>query len=255
MNDVVKLSYIDETIAVIALEDKESRNTFTRALAQGIDDSFRTIREEQRAKVVIVHGHDNFFSCGGTQEELINLYKSLTGKSEQKMTFNDLGFFRAMLDCELPCISAMQGHAIGGGLAFGSYADMLIMSENALYATNFMKYGFTPGMGATYIVPLKFGQVIGSEMLFSAVNYQGKELKNRGIGAQVLKSEEVIPAAIKLAKELNNKPRISLIQLKNERVRNIRAEIDGVIDRELKMHEITFQQPEVLQRIESLFGK
>lgn len=255
MSDVVKLSYIDKTIAVIALEDKSSSNTFTSAFVKGIEESFHTIFEEQRAKVVVVHGYDNFFSCGGTQEELFKLFNSISGKSEQKFTFNDLGFFRSMLDCELPCIAAMQGHALGGGLAFASYADLMILSENALYATNFMKYGFTPGMGATYMIPLKFGQVLGNEMLFSAANFQGKELKNRGISAQVLKREEVIPAAIKLAKELNNKPRLSLIELKKERARTIRIEIEGVIERELKMHELTFKQPEVLQKIQTLFGK
>ena len=51
----------------------------------------------------------------------------------------------------------MQGHGIGGGFVVGLFADFVILSRESVYSTNFMKYKFTPGMGATYIVPKKIG--------------------------------------------------------------------------------------------------
>ena len=82
-------------------------------------------------------------------------------------------------------ISAMQGHALGGGLAFGCFADIIVMGVECIYSANFMKYGFTPGMGATYIIPRKFGEVLGTEMLLTAKNYYGSELKERGASAKI----------------------------------------------------------------------
>lgn len=35
----------------------------------------------------------------------------------------------------------------------GLFADIVILSRESVYTANFMKYGFTPGMGATFIVP------------------------------------------------------------------------------------------------------
>ncbi len=49
-----------------------------------------------------------------------------------------------------------------------------------------MKYGFTPGMGATYIVPEKLGIVLGEEMLFTAANFSGAALEKRGVPFEVL---------------------------------------------------------------------
>src|SRR5690242_18120998 len=120
MTDAVKLQYPEPTIAQIILEDREYRNTFSTALIQGLTTAFTSLKPE--TKVVIVHGYENYFCCGGTQEELLKL-------SEGKMTFADLGFYRLLLDCEIPTIAAMQGHALGGGLVFGCYADIILMAE------------------------------------------------------------------------------------------------------------------------------
>jgi polyketide biosynthesis enoyl-CoA hydratase PksI len=58
-----------------------------------------------------------------------------------------------------------------------------------------------------------------------------------------------------LARTLAEKPRLSLITLKEHLARDIRAKIPEIIEQELKMHDITFHQLEVKQRIESLFGQ
>ena len=117
-----------------------------------------------------------------------------------------------------------------------------------------MKYGFTPGMGSTYIVPRKFGPVLGREMLFSAKNYHGEQLKERGVSAHVVSKKEVINTAITLAKELADKPLTSLKLLKETLAEKIREELPKAIDRELAMHDVSFAQPEVRERIEALFG-
>jgi polyketide biosynthesis enoyl-CoA hydratase PksI len=247
MENVVRLNYIGSEIAVVVLEDRINRNTFSRALIEGLMNVFNIISQNNMLKVVVIHGYDNYFCCGGTKEELLNIFSG-------KITFNDLAFYRLLLDCEIPTIAAMQGHAIGGGLAFACYADLMVIAEECLYSTNFMKYGFTPGMGATYMVPEKFGNTIGHEMLYGAKNYHGGILRDRGISIPVVKKIEVIPTALSLAKELADKPRTSLTLLKQHLIQHIKQTLPMIIEQELAMHQITFSQPEVKQRIDTLFG-
>jgi len=247
-NDIVKLTYPEVDIALVAMEERTHRNTFSRALIEGLMIAFEEIREHPAVKVVVLHGYDNYFCCGGAQKELIDIY-------EGKINFSDLPIYRLLLDCEVPTISAMQGHALGGGLAFGCYADMIVMAQESMYSANFMKYGFTPGMGATYIIPHKFGTLLGGELLFSANNYHGGVLRERGISARVVKKSDVIPAAIALARDLANKPLVSLKLLKAHLTRRIKTELPTIIEQELAMHEVSFAQPEVKERIETLFGR
>lgn len=247
MSEVVKLIYPEPSIAHVIMEDRVSKNTFSSELISGLINVFETIKKSSQIKVVVIQGFDNYFCCGGTQEELLKIY-------EGKITFTDLAFYRCLLDCEVPVIAAMQGHAIGGGLTFGCYADFIVMGEECIYATNFMKYGFTPGMGATYIVPKKLGEMLGYEMLYSAKNYYGGELKQRGVSVSVTKKQEVISTAMALAKELSAKTLVALKLLKQHVTERIKSELPDIIEKELAMHAVSFKQPEVKERIEILFG-
>jgi polyketide biosynthesis enoyl-CoA hydratase PksI len=166
-----------------------------------------------------------------------------------------LSIYDLLIKCEVPVIAAMQGHALGGGMVFGSSADIMVMAEECIYSTNFMKYGFTPGVGATYIIPKKFGQVLGTEMLMTARNYYGGELKERGAAAKIVRKVDVIDTAMEIAQDLSAKPLISLKILKDHLTRQIRLELPDIIERELEMHRITFTQPEVTNMIEKHYFK
>ncbi|MBA2610940.1 MAG: enoyl-CoA hydratase/isomerase family protein, partial [Bacteroidetes bacterium] len=226
--------------------DRAAKNTFSRQLIDGLHQVFNELQQNPTVKVVVIHGYDTYFCCGGTQEELMAIFSG-------KLTFTDLDFYRILLDCEVPVIAAMQGHAIGGGLAFACYADMLVLAEEAIYSTNFMKYGFTPGMGATYMIPYKFGSTIGHELLYSANTYHGGVLRDKGIPVPVVKKIEVIPKAMQLAQQLADKPQYSLKILKQHLTQEVRAKLPIIIEQELAMHRETFHQLEVRQRIEALF--
>ena len=130
-----------------------------------------------------------------------------------------------------------------------------MLAEEAIYSANFMKYGFTPGMGATLVVPEKFGVALGSEMLLTAGGYQGGELARRGVGIHVVKRKEVVALALRIAREMADKPRVSLVLLKQQLTANIRAALPATVAAERKMHETTFTGDEVRERIENRFGK
>ena len=132
MGQVVQLTELEKGIVQITMEDKSSRNTFSKELITGIIASFEKIKNNSTYKVVILTGYENYFCCGGTKDELVSIYKKEIG-------FNDLNFFTLPLDCEIPVISAMQGHGIGGGFVFGLYADFSILGKENIYTTNFMK--------------------------------------------------------------------------------------------------------------------
>lgn len=193
-------------------------------------------------------GYDSYFASGGTQEGLLAIH-------DGKAKFNDLNIYSLALDCPIPVIAAMQGHGIGGGFVMGLFADFVVLSRESVYTANFMKYGFTPGMCATCILPEKLGFSLAEEMLLSARTFRGAELEKRGIPFPVLPWAEVLGYALELAREVAEKPRVSLITLKDHLVAHIREKLPGFIEKEVAMHEKTFHQADVRERIVTLFGK
>lgn len=245
---VVELFEMEEGIIQIKMHDREHKNAFTHELIEGLGQSFKMILNNSSYKVVILTGYDSYFATGGTQEGLLAIH-------ERVSKFTDENIYSLALECEVPVIAAMQGHAVGGGFIMGLFSDFVILSKESIYTTNFMKYGFTPGMGATCIVPKKLGFSLGEELLLNGENYRGIELEKRGIPFPVLPRKEVISYAMELARQLAEKPRFSLITLKNHLVAPLREQLPKFVEQELIMHEKTFHQAEVKERITNLFGK
>jgi polyketide biosynthesis enoyl-CoA hydratase PksI len=246
MEAVIKLDWLDQGIALVTMEDRGSKNRSSPEFMQGIRLAFQEIAAKGDAKVVVVTGYDNYFCCGGTRAELEIL-------SSQKAIFTDFPFYDQLLRCELPVVAAMQGHAIGAGLAFAAYADILVLAEESLYGANFLDLGIPPGVGATWIIPRKFGAVLGWEMLLTARNYYGWELRQRGAAANFTKKAEVVAFALSIARGIAVKPGIALRQVKRSFYESIREEFSDAIQRELQTHAIAFADPEIRQRIKNSY--
>ena len=245
---VVDMKEIEAGIVLVKMEDRVHRNTFSPELIDGLKHSFEAIGKNDTYKVVILTGYDNYFCSGGTQEGLLAI-------NEGKAQFTEANIYSLPLECKIPVISAMQGHGIGGGFAFGLFSDFVILGRESVYTTNFMKYGFTPGMGSSLILTEKLGLCLAQEFLFTARNFRGGELEKRGIPFKVLPREKVFHHALTLAREIAEKPRISLVILKDHMVQPLREKLPAVIEKELVMHDKTFHLPETKERIMHLFGR
>jgi polyketide biosynthesis enoyl-CoA hydratase PksI len=246
-SSVVVVKEVAPHVIQVVMCDREHKNMFSTALVKGLVDAFTQIAEHPHHKVVILTGYDCYFLSGGDHAGLLAL-------QEARARFTDNRLYRLLLDCPLPVISAMQGHGIGGGFAFGLFADSVILSRESVYTANFMNFGFTPGMGATCILPRKLGPVLAAEMLLSARTYRGGELEKRGVGIPVLKRQEVLPFALELASDIAQKPRKSLILLKDNLTKDLRSALPSFIEEELAMHEVTFHAQEVRDRISRTFA-
>lgn len=245
---VIDMHEVEPGIVRVIMQDRLHKNTFSEDLIFGLLDTFKIINENENYKVVILTGYDSYFATGGTQDGLLAIH-------DGRASFTDANIYSLALDCKIPVIAAMQGHGVGGGFVMGLFADFVILSRESIYTTNFMRYGFTPGMGATYILPKKLGISLAEELLIGAGNYRGAELEKRGIPFPVLPRAEVGDYALELARQVAGKPRLSLITLKDHLVESIRNELQPVIDKEVLMHDRTFHQAEVKDRINVLFGK
>ncbi|SMO31796.1 Enoyl-CoA hydratase/carnithine racemase [Melghirimyces algeriensis] len=244
---VVELQEVESGIFQVTMQERTHKNTFSTELITGLMQVFESLRANKDCKVVILTGYDTYFACGGTQEGLLALYE---GKA--KMT--DLHLYSLPLECDVPIIAAMQGHGLGGGLCLGLFCDFVIMSRESTYACNHMSYGFTPGDGATLILPRVLGYPLAQELLFTGKNVKGTELADRGASVPILPRKEVLPHARKMARELAEKPRESLMLLKQHMVTSLKADLTEVVEKEWAMQEKTLvHRSDVLEKMMPAF--
>lgn len=247
LSDKVLLKVVDREIALVTMCDQENRNMFSKEIIEGMQYQFHQIQKMDSIKVIVVTGYDHIFSMGGTKEQLMDI-------ADQKMSFTNEPFiYRGFMETNLPVISAMQGHASGGGMLLGLYADISIMALEAVYSAPFMKLGFTPGMGATYILKEKLGGNIATEMMYTARMYTGEELEKHGASVLFYPQADVLKEALNLARQLCKKRKKALVTLKKELAGRRLAELPYYIEREADMHQDTFAGSEVKEKIRRYF--
>lgn len=247
--DVVHVHTFGNGVVQVTLADTANKNMFSNAFSEGLTQAFEHIASVSTYKVVVIIGYNQYFACGGTKSGLQEIYNG-------RARFTDNDIHSLPLRCHLPTIAAMQGHAIGGGWSLGMFCDVPIFSEESIYQTPYMQYGFTPGAGSTLIFPARLGPNLSREILFAGREYQGAELKLRGIEMPVLPRSQVLGYALKLAHHLTKFSKDELVQRKVQATVGLRDLLDTVHTQELAMHEKTFVgQSQVLKNIHERFDR
>jgi 4-carboxy-3-alkylbut-2-enoyl-[acp] decarboxylase len=244
---VVTVTRPHRHVALLRMRDDEHANMFTPALREETTRALKALEGDADTKVVVVCGSDKYFCCGGTQRELLDLI-------DGRETFDTRPFYRLLFDCALPTVAALAGHALGAGLLFGLYADIPILARGSSYSANFMSYGFTPGAGATAILPAKLGWPLATEMLLTANAFRGEELAARCPSLRFADKDTVEAEALAIARDLSVKPRQSLMLLKDGLRHELRTRLSEAIARELAMHTVSFGLPEVREAVQRRFG-
>ncbi|MEU3520617.1 polyketide synthase [Streptomyces sp. NPDC006654] len=234
-------------LAQVTLADSSHGNRITPEVRTALPAALREAAANPSTHVIVLAGLPGVFCAGGTLEDLT--------ANEDVRTPQGWDFVRAAADCPLPVVVAAQGHAIGGGLLLALYADVTVLSETSSYAANFLTYGFTPCLGATHVLPAVLGQALGTEMLYTARPYRGRELAARGAGVTVAPHDEVLPRAHALARRIAQAPRRTLELLKQEMAAPARQLAQAALERELVHHTTTLTAPETQRRIAELYPR
>ncbi len=239
----VTLDVSPEGIAVLRMHDPEGNNALSREMVTGLESSFFELAQRTDVRVVVLAGTAEVFSSGASREILEEL---VTGKLAPR----DLLLPRAIFNIPVPTIAAMEGHAIGGGLALGICADIVLIARESRYGCSFMNLGFTPGMATTRILEQLVSSAVAHEMLFTGQPLKGSHFEYRSGFNYILPRGEVMAKAMDLAARIAEKPRVPLLLLKSVLSMSKRALFEQARTVETLMHQISFQGTDVERLIQ-----
>lgn len=246
-SDVVSASIDTSGVVLLEMHDRNEKNMFSKAMVSSLETAFDYINAHENAKVVVLTGYDSYFCSGGNKDTLLAIQQG-------DVKFTDEKAFELPLYCKLPVVAAMQGHGIGAGWAMGLFSDVSYFSEESKYLSPYMNYGFTPGAGATLILPNKIARDIAWESLFSGIEFSGSELQKRNINHPVLPRNVVLDAARNNAETVAKLPRQILCFIKARLNQHLVERLGSFYEQELDMHAQTFVgQSDTLAKINGSF--
>lgn len=104
--------------------------------------------------------------------------------------------FKAVYECAVPVIAAVQGHCLGGGIGLVGNADIIIASEDATFGLPEVKQG---ALGAATHLARLVPQHRVRAMVYTTDVATAQELHRFGSVLEVTSRQELLPTARKLA--------------------------------------------------------
>ncbi len=237
-------------VAEIRMNDPACHNSIEDPMCAGMADAVRTAVADPHTRVILLLGLEDVFCSGHARRWLLGADR----QADQRDDFVPaVDFIRTAITCPLPVAAAMRGSAAGGGLLLGLYAELPVLSQDSVYATTFMTYGFTPGLGSTVLLPARLGLGLGTEMLLTGRGYTGSELRTRGAPVTVAAHDSVETTARAVAQRVARAPRRSLEALKALLTGELLAATAAALQRETPVQSETVALPQVQELIRNLY--
>lgn len=233
----------DDGIVRVEMRDLEQRNLLTDQFVDELMVTLNHLSADNTLKAVVLCGQKDVFSGGGSLEMLRTI---AAGEAHAK----DLLLPAMLIGFPVPIIAAIEGHAVGAGLVVALCCDITVASESARYGANFTSMGFTPGLGATSLLPALVGYGFATEMMLTAKLYKGRELAGRNLFTHIVPGSNVLAMATDIAQRIAERPRHLLTLLKSELAMARRHMILEAQSREHVMHQVCFSRPETRALIE-----
>ena len=187
-----------ENIVVLKIDRPERRNALSRAVVEAIDSELNLIKKDRDIRVLIISGEKNF-AAGADIEEMAEL----TPKEANVFSFSRT--FLKLENLEIPTIAAISGYALGGGLELALACDLRIASEDAKIGLPEINLGIMPGAGGTVRLTRLIGEAKAKELIFLGESLTASEAYQFGIINRIVKNEELMTEAFKLAEKLSEK--------------------------------------------------
>ncbi len=195
-------------IAIVTL-DRPPVNAVNNETFVQIHDVFATLGDDRDVRVAIFTGAGDKAFCAGAD---LSPPDGTPRSERHPRDLTDPGYLAreamwAIIDCAVPVIGAINGYALGAGLAYAACCDMLVASENARFGTPEINVGL---LGASAHLSLMMGRHKAREMFLTGEQVSAQEMYRIGAVREVTAPDKLMDAAMELARELAAKSPIAM---------------------------------------------
>jgi len=143
---------VREDIAIVQFDRPEVMNALSTQMRAEITHAAKRAPEE--ARVLVLTGKGRAF-CSG--QDLGDSRSIAATDLERTLRDEYIPMIRAVSDCAVPTIAAVNGPAAGAGANLALAADVVIASDEASFLQAFARIGLIPDAGGTYWLPRQIG--------------------------------------------------------------------------------------------------
>ncbi len=209
--ETIKLESPQEHVVVVTLNRPEVVNAMNTQMGIDLLDAFLDLGSRPNdQRCIVLTGAGRVF-CGGGDLKQRN---GMTDQQWQDQHYIFERAIRAMIDCPVPIIAAINGAAYAGGMEMSLCCDFIYASETARFALTEVTLGIMPGAGGTQNLPRAVGARRAKEILLTGKPFTVQQAFEWGMVNRICAPENLMTEALETAAVIAGNAPISTRQIK-----------------------------------------
>ena len=242
---------VADGVALITLDRPEARNAFTGVMGRELSDAYSRCDADDGVRAVVLTGTPPAFCAGADLAA-----GGDTFRLRQTEGFSAAATSVRAWDVRKLVVAAVNGHAIGLGLTLALQCDIRIVAADAVYGVVQVRRGMMGDAYAHWTLPRIAGMSAAADILLTGRTFDGHEALRLGICSRTLPNDEVVPAALALARDVAaNAAPLSVAASKRllwESWDRTAAEVE---ESETDLHRLLMSAPDAREGVEAFLEK
>ena len=224
---------LEDGVATVTLSRPEKLNALTFDVYADLRDLLGELPHRGDARVLILTGQGRGFCSGGDVEAIIGELQRMPAADLLAFTRMSGAVVRAMRDCPLPIVAAVNGVAAGAGSVLALASDFRLLARSASFAFLFTKVGLAGAdMGSAYLLPRLVGFGRAMELLVLGEEVSAERALEIGLATEVVDDDGLPGAAAALARRLADGPALAYSTTKVLLTRELDLDLAGAVELE-----------------------
>lgn len=171
--ETLSVEPVDEHVTIARLNRPDASNALNTQMGRDLVRYFEDAALDPKSLrcIVLTGTGDKAFCAGGDLKER----RGMTDEAwtRQHVIFERM--VRALIDCPVPIIGAVNGAAYGGGCEIAGCCDFLYAADSARFALTEVTLGIMPGGGGTQTLPRAVGERRAKELVLTGKPFTAAE--------------------------------------------------------------------------------
>ena len=179
-------------VAVVTIDNPSRRNAFSLAIRQALYAELdRLMYHDPSCRAIVLTGAGGVFCAGGDISEM----KERTVPESRERARLTLGIFELMVVGPKPIVAAVEGPAMGAGLALVAACDLVVASREARFCAAFVPVGLLPDTGLYWSLPQRVGAGRARQLMLTGREFDGAQALRMGLANELVEAGGALAAA------------------------------------------------------------